>query len=441
MAISHARTLQPDVFTGFARILGTAGLRFERRRCWGPMQAIAALFVMRCPAMTYTARSSIPATQELFGAMFGWQRTPVASGLSRARRQVQDADVRTAWKHCQAWAMHHAATVGGHLVPGQTVIAVDGTTLHMPRSASTVRAFPIAKDDLELELHHYPQARLVSAWDVERRIPIAWSMTSMKVGERMGLTRLLPALPERSVLLLDRGFPSREILGHILAGGHDAVMRMVSAKAGSWPEIAAFMASGERSAIIQVAVRQNGTKRLVPMRAVLRAFRRGRPHRGEQRDTMVVLTTITDAGRVSDDAVIDLYHQRWDIETIQREMKTIAALERWHGTTKKLLVQEVHAVMSWFAIAGAIASRLEADAKAVDEAKRDPATPADVLPEPKRVHTPSLFAAVHHVLIWQSAIGHLHPEVVAYLRTSAAIYLDAAHKNRLSCRSADSLTG
>jgi hypothetical protein len=34
------------------------------------------------------------------------------------------------------------------------------------------------------------------------------------------------------------------------------------------------------------------------------------------------------------------------IETIQREMKMIAALERWRGTTKKLLVQEIHAVMS-----------------------------------------------------------------------------------------------
>lgn len=429
MAISHAIDLQHDVFSGFARILGAAGLRFQRRRCWGPMQAIGALFVMRCPARSYTARSSIPETRELFGAMFDWQNTPDASGLSRARRRLTEADVQTAWRHCQHWAIEHAAGVGGRLVTGQPVIAIDGTTLHLPRSASTVQAFPITKNDIGVELEHYPQARLVSAWDVERRIPIAWSMTAMRIGERASMQVLLPQLPARSVVLVDRGFPSREILGDILAGGHDAVMRMVAAKAGSWPEIAAFMASGERSAIIPIAVRQAGVRRLVPMRVVLRTFDRGRPHRGERRDTMVVLTTITDAAKLSDDAVIDLYHQRWGIETIQREMKTIAALERWHGRTKALLIQEVHAVMSWFAIAGAIASRLEADALAADEAKRDPTASPDQARAPRRVHTPSLFAAVHHVLIWQSAIGHAHPEVVAYLRTSAMIYLDAARQN------------
>lgn len=88
-----------------------------------------------------------------------------------------------------------------------SIVAVDATTLHLLRSRSTTRAFPIARDALELETHHYPQARLVSAWNVERRLPLGWRLTSQRIGERASLQDLLPELPVDGVLLLDRGYP------------------------------------------------------------------------------------------------------------------------------------------------------------------------------------------------------------------------------------------
>ena len=381
---------------------------------------------MRSPAQSLTTRTAIPETRTLFGTLFGWESTPDAAGFSRARRRVKMPDVVAMWKRCQAWALEHAAGQAGQWIPGRVIAAVDGTILHMPRSASTVKAYPIAKDKIGMELHHYPQARLVSGWDVERRIPLAWCTTSTKVGERDSLLKLLRDLPPRSVLLLDRGFPGREVVGKILAAGHDAVMRMVSARAGSWPEIAAFLASGAPQAVVPVKIRQGRSMQLVPMRLILRTFEPGRPHTGESRETMVVMTTITDPAVVADDDVVDLYGDRWGIETIHREMKSLAALERWHGTTKLLLEQEIHAVMSWFAIAGAMASRLEAEAAAAD---RDAPPDKDDKPlQPKRVHTPTLFIAVHHALIWQAAIGQLDEAVVDYLRRQAMIYLDSARR-------------
>lgn len=420
MASLHANELQDHVFRNFSAIVATSGLAWDRRRCWGPMQATATVFVMRSPGSGYTTRTAIPKVREMFGPMFGWQDDPDSSGLSRARRRVTELEMVALSMRVQQWSLAQAAPVGG-LLPGMTVAAIDGTTLHLPRSRSTVRSFPITRDALELETHHYPQARLVSAWDVERRMPLAWRLTSQRIGERASLQDLLPELPERCVLLLDRGFPSRLVLGDIVGSGRDVVVRMVAAQAGSWPEVAAFLASGQESAIVPVTIQQGRRKRTVPMRLVLRSFARGRPHTGEHRDRMVVLTTLTDIQAVSDEQIIGLYHQRWGIETIHREMKGIAAVERWHGTTKLLIRQEIHAVMCWFAIAGAIASRVEAEATAEQHQTGDARSE-------KRINTNLVFNAVHKVLAWQAAIGHQHEAVVNYLRSHAETALDMVRR-------------
>ena len=384
------------------------------------MQATATVFVMRSPGSGYTTRTAIPMVRELFGPVFGWQDDPDSSGLSRARRRVAELEMVALWTRVQQWSLAQAAPVGD-LLPGMTVAAIDSTTLHLPRSRSTVRSFPIARDAQKLETHHYPQARLVSAWDVERRVPLAWRLTSQRIGERASLQDLLPELPERSVLLLDQGFPSRSVLGDILGSGRDVVVRMVAAQACAWPEVAAFLASGQASAIVSVVIQQGCRKVTVSARLVLRSFAPGRPHTGERRDRMVILTTLTDTQAISDEQIIALYHQRWGIETIHREMKGIAAVESWHGTTKLLIRQEIHAVMGWFAIAGAIASRAEADA--VAEQRQS----GDERPE-KRVNTNLVFNAVHKVLAWQAAIGYQHEAVVDYLRSHAETALDMVRR-------------
>jgi len=416
MASPHACASQSDVFRNFSMLLTGDELAWDRHRCWGPLQAKAAVFVMRCPAESHSTRTAIPQVRELFGSMFGWTRTPDAGGLSRARRRVTETESCALWTRIQNWSLAHAPPVRG-LLPGMAVVAVDGSTLHLPRSRSLTKAFPIPKDALELERYHYPRANLVSAWDMERRVPLAWRLNSIKVGEREALLDLLPELPEQSVLLLDRGYPSRSVLGAIVDTGRHVVMRMVATEAASWPEVASFVASGQRSAIVPVNIQVGRTRRQMQVRLVLRTFDRGRPHRGERRDQMVVLTTLTDQAAVSDEAIVALYHQRWGIETIHREMKTLAALERWHGTTNLLIRQEIYAVMCWFALGGAIAARAEADAARMQREQGDERPT-------KRVNTRLLFSAVHKVLTWQCAIGNQHDAVVGYLQSQAKNALD-----------------
>ena len=101
MANSHCDVEQLHVFQQLAKILTGAALRFQRKRCWGPLQALVTVFVMRCPAQLLTTRTAIPETRILFGTLFGWESTPDASGFSRARRRIDMPDVVAMWKRCQ----------------------------------------------------------------------------------------------------------------------------------------------------------------------------------------------------------------------------------------------------------------------------------------------------------------------------------------------------
>jgi hypothetical protein len=423
MASSHALASQDAVFSQLISCLSGLDTRFERARVWGPQQVFATVFMLKSPVESLCYDTAIPRVRLLAGTVFGWTRDPDAAGLSRMRRRCAPTDAARVWTSVLGWAQRHAPPVGSRL-PGKTVVAIDGTTLHVPRSQSLMKAFGLTKNRFGIELGHYPQAQVVSGWDLDRRIPVAWTLTARRIGERQALLGMLDELPAESVLVMDRGFPARDTLGGILASGRHAIVRMVATHRASWPEVAAFLASGKTSDLVTITVRQG--RRLVPtpVRLILRTFRRGRPHLGQQRGAMVVMSTLIDPA-ITDAQILSLYHERWGIETIHREMKSIAQVERWHGTTKALIQQELTALMCWFTIAGAIATRAEADAAAQDHAN------ADSRP-PRRVNTKRVFEAVNAILVWQYAALSAQDQITEYLHdlARAALHRMSKHMQR-----------
>ena len=123
---------------------------------------------------------------------------------------------------------------------------------------------------------------LISAWDVVKRVPITWELTSLKVGERSGLLRMLLRLPPQAVLVLDRGYPGRDVLGEIVGRGRDFVVRMVSAEAGSWKAVAEFIASAPQGNIAEWFI----TKANEALRRIERWKQKTRPGRSASRKPM-----------------------------------------------------------------------------------------------------------------------------------------------------------
>jgi hypothetical protein len=128
----------------------------------------------------------------------------------------------------------------------------------------------------------------------------------------------------------------------------------------SWKEVAAFLAGSSRDAIVYITIGPPRRRREERRRLVRRVFARGRPHRHQSRDTMVIITSLTDPA-ITAQEICDLYGERWGIETFYRELKSLADIERWHGTTKARIEQELIATMTWFTITAVIAAQAEAE--------------------------------------------------------------------------------
>lgn len=353
MALLHARALHARSFDALLQLFSCLDEHFVRRRVWGAMQVVAGVFALVTPGRAMSYQAACATVFRWAGLRFGWSQTPDHAGFARARTRVSTAEFGRVLDLARGWAQEQLRHVES-LIPGRDLVAIDGTILHLPRTAALRRRFAIPKDRIGLEQYHYPQALLVSAWDVARRIPLAWTLSAITRGERELLRGILDALPAACVLIMDRGYPARDLLGAILASGRDLVVRMTSAESGSWPEVAAFLAGGKRSATVEVTVGAGRTRRTVCLRLVRRVFGPGRPARHQQRETMVILTSLPTA-TIDDEGICRVYAARWGVETIYREMKAVAEVERWHGRTPDLIEQELLALMLWFTIGAVFA--------------------------------------------------------------------------------------
>jgi len=327
-----------------------------RKRIWGTMQMMLTTFALVEPGRASSYQSACKVAHTWADKRFGWseEKAPDASGFYRARNRVDEDDCLALLTAAKSMALAHLRRVKG-LVCGFLPVAVDGSILHMPRSPELLKEFGVPTNSQGVEQCHYPQAMLVTAWDLVRRLPIAWALASHTVGEREMLLGMLDQMVENALIILDRGYPSDVVLGKILDTGRHFVVRMVASDGAAWQEVRDFLASGKRDAVVPVEVGSGKTRRTVLLRMVLRVFDRGRPYKHQTRKTMVIVTSVLDKTLTARD-LCRLYGQRWGIETIYREMKAVAKIEQWHGRSVKLIRQELIMLLVWFCFAAIFAA-------------------------------------------------------------------------------------
>ena len=345
-------------FAAFLHLFNRFDEFWLRKRVWGPMQALLTVFALVEPGRASSYQLACKTAYAWANKRFGWHAEPDPSGLNRARNRVREEECTDLLAAATSMAQGHLRRMQ-RLVCGLLPVGVDGSILHMFRSQELLRAFGVPTNRLGVEQCHYPQAMLVTAWDLVRRIPLAWALTSHTVGERETLLGMLDQLAHNALLILDRGYPSDVVLGRILDSGRHFVVRMVASEGAGWQEVRDFLASGKRDAVVPVEVGSGPTRRIVYMRMILRTFDRGRPHKHQRRKTMVLVTSVLDKTLTARD-LCRLYGERWGIETIYREMKAVAKIEQWHGHSVKLVRQELILLLVWFCFAAIFAATAEA---------------------------------------------------------------------------------
>ena len=346
--------------------------RFQRHRLWTPRLVVMALVVL-------AGDRSIPSIEGLMKTMakiMGWSSVPSESTFIEARQRlvtVCPQALSDAWQHLSSAALklipERRRTLGG-----LRWIAVDGSWIWTPRSNSTVKEFeqPKTKDGRL----HYPQALLVTALDVLTRIPVACGVDGHAAGERNLLKGFIDSFGPGMVAMMDRGFPGKSLFREFIDRRSDVLWRMCTADVNSWDCVYSFLHDPRkpREQIVALSLPSNDSSQssiTVKVRLIRRSFPRGRPKKGQTRETMVLMTTLLDASTWSIRRLVEMYERRWVIETWYRDVKVRFDMERFHSKSADGVKQEILALMIWMTLIGLI----ERDAYQRVERSRGPQDP------------------------------------------------------------------
>lgn len=254
--------------------------------------------------------------------------SPSAGGLAQARRRVGVAPVR--WLFDLLRGPAATARQSGVRWRGLLVCAIDGTTLTVPDNPRMLTRF--GKHRGNHGGTGYPQIRLVALLACGTRTVIDAVFGPTSTGETTYTPRLLPSLRAGMILLGDRNFGAQDLLAEIAATQADLLVRL---KTGRKIPVLARHRDGSYLSIL-------GQLRLRIIECEITITTTTGHRTGRYR----LATTLLDPHTYPAAELIQLYHQRWEIETAYLELKSsILGGRVLRARTPTGIEQEIYALL------------------------------------------------------------------------------------------------
>ena len=232
-------------------------------------------------------------------------------------------------------------TARGSFLRRWRLLAIDGFEVDVPDSTENAAEFGYAGSGDNRSA--FPKARVVALAECGTHAFVAAEVGAYKVGEKTLAARLYPRLRADELLTADRGFyswqgwdtaaatgaalvwraPTQLALPvvRVLADGTYLTVLMDSAIRGTRREtIIAAARAGHDLADHPAAIGKNG----LPVARLARVIEYDVPDRAGNGtgEIITLLTTITDPGDARADELAAAYHQRWEEETGNDQLKT-----------------------------------------------------------------------------------------------------------------------
>jgi hypothetical protein len=271
---------------------------------------------------------------------------PTARGRGSASGSaVAQARTRLGPEPLQALFTHTAAVWGPTAADaerwrGLAVFGIDGTTLRVPDTAGNEAAFGRAAARAA-GTSGYPVLRLVALMVLRRHLLTALNLGPYHRGERALAAPLWDALPDRSLVIVDRGLASYAIFQRVAAPAAHRHWLTRAKEGRRAPKARVVRALGPDDDIVLFHPGDKVRRRwpAVPPTVEVRAIRYQR--RGFPPETL--LTSLLDPVAYPAAEVLALYHERWELELGFDEVKThtLDRIETLRSTTPARITQEV----------------------------------------------------------------------------------------------------
>lgn len=235
---------------------------------------------------------------------------------------------------------------------GFRLLMMDGTHLALPRYKALREHFRTASNGKRTK-QAKPQARMVMLALAQARMPLRYELTPWSTHEQTSAKRLLAGLEPNDLVLMDRGFWSYGLFWQVQQQGAYFAIRQrakiplkTRKKLGPHDRLVTWRPSCKargRGLISQAGLEREMTLRVIDYKVP--GFRQSAvvtnvldPH-AISRDQWTRMATKDETGRVLE---AGLYHRRWEIETMFRELKVEQGLEQaLRGRTPDTIAYEV----------------------------------------------------------------------------------------------------
>jgi hypothetical protein len=264
----------------------------------------------------------------------GKKQTVTNTAVIEARNRVGSEPLeelfRTTARH---WALESAER---HRWRGLMVLGADGTTMRVPDSAENREEFGLPGSARRSA--GYPQIRAVGLMVLRSHLLLDFAFAGGKTGEVPLACPLIERVPNDSLAILDRGFVNYFLWHQLRAGGQNRHWLVRGKKNLKWRVVKRL---GRGDDLVEITFSPN-LRREHPelpetfLARVVRYRRKGfRPR--------VLLTSLLDPVQYPAAEIVDLYHERWELELGYDEIKTdmLERLEAIRSEAPERVKQEV----------------------------------------------------------------------------------------------------
>lgn len=212
---------------------------------------------------------------------------------------------------------------------GFRLLAVDGSTLYLHQNPENQKHFSCQSNQHK----DVTMARVSQCFDVLNGFTQDIQLSAYSTGERDLLSYHCMNLPQNSLLLLDRGYPSYQVFYQFLEQEQDFVARVPISFNTT---ISAFLESTEQDSLVSFP-RPKALKNLPP-HITVRLIKVKL-----EKSTEILVTSLLDSKLYPQEIFKDLYQQRWPVEEDYKKVKSSIQVENFSGKSVHSVYQDVYA--------------------------------------------------------------------------------------------------
>jgi hypothetical protein len=223
---------------------------------------------------------------------------------------------------------------------GLALYGIDGTTLRVPDTEQNAAYF--GRSNNNHSPSGYPLARVVALMALRSHLLAGASFGPYAESELRYAERVVQRVPDNSVVIVDRLFLYAAFLLDIEAGGTN---RHWLTRAKSTTKYTVVEQLGAGDAIVELVVSGKSRRKDPGHPAVMRA--RAISYQRAGHEPQVLLTSLLDARKYPATEIVGLYHERWEIELGNGEIKTqlLCREECIRSKSPKLARQEIWGIL------------------------------------------------------------------------------------------------